>query len=107
MDELIASAGLDRLSLDRMADRFCMSKYHFIRKFKEAKGITPQVYVALQRLESAKKMLLEGEEIKSAAFLNGFYDSTHLNTAFKRYFGLTALSIKNSNIIHSDKKFKL
>ena len=101
MDELIASAGLDRLSLDRMADCFCMSKYHFIRRFKEAKGITPQVYVALQRLESAKKMLLQGEEIKSAAFLNGFYDATHLNAAFKRYFGVGALSIKNSNIIHS------
>ncbi|MFD0749181.1 AraC family transcriptional regulator [Mucilaginibacter calamicampi] len=101
MDELIASIGLNRLSLDQMADYFCMSKYHFIRRFKEANGITPQVYVALQRLRNAKKMLLQGEEIKTAAFLNGFYDATHLNAAFKRYFGVGALAIKNSNIIHS------
>jgi AraC-like DNA-binding protein len=101
MDELITLAGPNRLSLDMMASHFCMSKYHFIRRFKEASGITPQVYVALQRLVNAKKMLLQGEEIKSAAFLNGFYDATHMNSAFKRYFGINALSIKNSNIIHS------
>lgn len=107
MDDLIASAGVNRLSLDRMADCFCMSKYHFIRRFKETNGITPQVYVVLQRLKNAKKMLLQGEEIKSAAFLSGFYDPTHLNVAFKRYFGVTPLSVKNSNIIHSDKRVKL
>ena len=101
IDDLIASAGINRLSLDMMASHFCMSKYHFIRRFKATIGITPQVYVALQRLENAKKMLLHGEEIKVAALLNGFYDATHLDTAFKRYFGINALSIKNSNIIHS------
>jgi len=105
IDDLIASAGMDRLSLDMMASHFCMSKYHFIRRFKASIGITPQVYVALQRLENAKKMLLNGEEIKSAALLNGFYDSTHLDTAFKRYFGINAVSIKNSNIIHSGQEF--
>jgi AraC-like DNA-binding protein len=88
-----------------MAGYFCMSKYHFIRRFKEACGITPMVYVALQRLENAKKMLLHGEEIKSAALLNGFYDATHLDRAFKRYFGINALSIKNSKIIHSGQEF--
>ena len=101
IDDLIASAGFNRLSLDLMASHFCMSKYHFIRRFREASGITPQVYVTLQRLENAKKMLLKGEEIKVAALLNGFYDATHLNAVFKRYLGINALSIKNSNIIHS------
>jgi AraC-like DNA-binding protein len=105
IDDLIASAAVNRLSLDMMAGHFCMSKYHFIRRFKEASGLTPQAYVTLQRLEKAKKMLLRGEEIKSVAFLNGFYDATHLNTAFKRYFGINALSIKNSNIIHSGQEF--
>ena len=100
MDELIANAGFNRLSLDWVAKQFCMSKYHFIRRFKSAKGITPQVYVMLRRLENAKNMLFNGEEIKTAAFMNGFYDATHLNTAFKRYFGINALAIKNSNIIH-------
>ncbi|HTH82791.1 MAG TPA: AraC family transcriptional regulator [Mucilaginibacter sp.] len=101
VDGLIASTGINRLTLDMMASHFCISKYHFIRRFKETSGITPQVYVALQRLGNAKKMLLHGKEIKEAAFLNGFYDATHLNSAFKRYFGITASSIKNSNIIQS------
>lgn len=105
INDLIAAAGVNRLSIDMMASHFCMSKYHFIRRFKEAYGLTPQVYVTLQRLENAKRMLLQGEEIKSTAFLNGFYDATHLNTSFKRYFGINALSIKNSNIIHPGQEF--
>jgi AraC-like DNA-binding protein len=102
MDELIASAGFNKLTLDMVASKFCMSKYHFIRSFKKAKGITPQAYIMLRRLENAKKMLFAGEEIKLVAFLNGFYDATHLNTAFKRYFGINAFAMKNSNIIHQD-----
>lgn len=102
MDELIANAGFNKLTLDMVASQFCMSKYHFIRSFKKAKGVTPQAYIVLRRLENAKKMLFEGEEIKLVAFLNGFYDATHLNTAFKRYFGINAFAMKNSNIIHQN-----
>jgi AraC-like DNA-binding protein len=105
MDEFIASVGSNRLSLDVMASHYCMSKYHFIRRFKEARGITPMVYVVLQRLENAKKMLLHGEDVKIAALLNGFYDASHLDTAFKRYFGINALSLKNSIIIQMGKDF--
>lgn len=72
IDELIADAGFNKLSLDWMARQFCMSKYHFIRRFKSARGITPQAYVMIRRLESAKKMLFDGEEIKTVAFINGF-----------------------------------
>jgi AraC-like DNA-binding protein len=102
MDELIADAGFNKLTLDLVARHFCMSKYHFIRRFKRSKGITPQAYIMLRRLENAKKMLFKGDEIKTVAFINGFYDATHLNTAFKRYFGINAFAIKNSNIIHQD-----
>jgi AraC-like DNA-binding protein len=102
MDELIADAGFNKITLDIVARHFCMSKYHFIRRFKRSKGITPQAYIMLRRLENAKKMLFKGDEIKTVAFMNGFYDATHLNTAFKRYFGINAFAMKNSNIIHKD-----
>lgn len=102
IDELIANAGFNKLTIDNVARQFCMSKYHFIRRFKKSKGITPQAYIMLRRLEKAKKMLFKGDDIKTIAFMNGFYDATHLNTAFKRFFGISAFMLKNSNIIHRD-----
>jgi AraC-like DNA-binding protein len=100
IDELIEITPFIPISLDWLSKQFCMSKFHFARVFKNARGISPQAYIMMQRLKKAKKMLLAGEEIKTVAFLNGFYDSTHLNAALKRYFGINAFSLKNSNIIH-------
>ncbi|RFZ81380.1 AraC family transcriptional regulator [Mucilaginibacter terrenus] len=100
IDEMISEAGFEKVTLDWLARSFCMSKYHFIRRFKAAKGITPQAYVTISRLKAAKSLLLNGAPVKDVAFATGFYDSTHLNTALKKFFGVNACAIKNSNIIH-------
>ncbi|GEM_PF-1220473 len=99
LDELASRIPFTPFSLDWLCREFCMSKFHFIRVFKKAKGITPQAYVLIKRLEQAKRLLLRGEESKEVALLTGFYDVTHLNTAFKRFFGINLMMIKNSNII--------
>lgn len=101
IDELTENIPFVPISLDWLAKEFCMSKFHFVRVFKSVKGITPQAYIMLKRLSNAKRMLLLGTEVKEVVFLNGFYDSAHLNSAFKRFFGITLAMIKNSNIIQS------
>lgn len=101
IDELAECMPFRPITLDWLAKEFCMSKFHFIRVFKEAKGITPQAYIMLKRLNHAKGLLLMGEQPKEVAFLNGFYDVAHLNSAFKRFFGITLSMMKNSNIIQS------
>jgi AraC-like DNA-binding protein len=103
IDELAESIPYVPINLDWLCKQFCMSKFHFARMFKNAKGISPQAYIMLKRLKNAKKMLLAGEELKSVSFLTGFYDTAHLNTAFKRFFGITLSMIKNSNNIQDGK----
>lgn len=88
IDEIIESYPDKPIDTDWLSRKFCMSKFHFIREFKKAKGVTPQTYIMLYRLGKAKKMLIENAPLKDIAYLNGFCDPSHFTNSFKKYFGI-------------------
>lgn len=92
IDEIIDSHPNKPINSNWLASQFCMSKFHFIREFKKARGVTPQVYIMLYRLGKAKKMLLQEIPVTDVALINGFYDASHFIHHFKRYFGITPAS---------------
>jgi len=96
IDEIIESYPDKPINTDWLCKKFCMSKYHFIREFKKAKGVTPQTYIMLYRLGKAKKMLIENAPLKDIAYLNGFCDPSHFTNSFKKYFGITPGRYLNS-----------
>jgi AraC-like DNA-binding protein len=87
----------DNLSLEKIARQIGISKYHFIRVFKAAFGISPYQYQKRKRLELAKLDLLKGNEILFTAIRFGFPDAPTFTKAFKQQFGLTPGSLKKSN----------
>lgn len=88
IDEIIELYPDKPINTDWLCRKFCMSKFHFIREFKKAKGVTPQTYIMLYRLAKAKKMLIENAPLKDIAYLNGFCDPSHFTNSFKKYFGI-------------------
>lgn len=88
IDEIIEAYPNKPIDTEWLAKKFCLSKYHFIREFKKAKGVTPQAYIMIYRLGKSKKMLLENFPLNDIAFLNGFYDQSHFTNSFKKYFGI-------------------
>ncbi len=96
LDEIIESYPDKPIDTDWLCRKFCMSKYHFIREFKKAKGVTPQTYIMLYRLAKAKKMLIENAPLKDVAYLNGFCDPSHFTNSFKKYFGIAPGKYLNS-----------
>jgi AraC-like DNA-binding protein len=80
-----------------MAVEIGISKYHFIRVFKSAFGISPYQYQKRKRLELAKLDLLNGEEILFTAIRYSFADTPSFSKAFKQQFGLTPGAIRKSN----------
>ncbi len=72
-----------------LGSQFRMSKYHFIRSFKQAKGITPQAYIMLYKLSRTKKLLLEGCPVADIAHMFGFHDHSHYTNSFSKYFGVS------------------
>ncbi|KJY81804.1 AraC family transcriptional regulator [Vibrio galatheae] len=87
-DYILANLAND-ISIDDIAQVANMSKFHFIRAFRECFCITPHQYVLNCRINYARRQLLAGHSATIAAVASGFADASHLNRNFKRVFGMT------------------
>ncbi|UTJ05722.1 AraC family transcriptional regulator [Arcobacter roscoffensis] len=77
------------LSLDDISNELDISKYHFLRLFKQKTFISPHSYLMLKRIERAKQALQKGESIINTTYMCGFNDQSHLSRRFKAFVGLT------------------
>lgn len=85
-------------SLDRLSERFYISKYYLCRIFKEVTGMTISQYINANRLKAAEKMLLESRDsvIKIAAAA-GFGNVTYFDRVFRESLGLSPARYRKSN----------
>ena len=75
------------LSIETLARKYYLSKYHMMRKFKEETGYTTHNYIISKRLLLARTKISEGTPILKAAQLSGFSDYTNFSRAYKKQFG--------------------
>lgn len=75
------------ISIVALAERFGLSQFHFIRKFKKIVGITPRQYLICRRVAMGKELIANGQSIISAALDCGFSDQSHFTRCFKRVTG--------------------
>lgn len=88
------------ISLDELAINSNLSKYHFLRIFKNSTGITPHQYILIQRIEKSKELILKGMNLCDVAQTTGFSDQSHLIRNFKKIYGYTPNIFKqNSNYV--------
>ncbi len=79
----------DRLSLDCLAGEVHMSKYHFLRKFKELTGMTVHSFVVSKRLARACEELRQGAAVTESWQRAGFADYTSFLRNFRGNFGIS------------------
>jgi AraC family transcriptional regulator len=79
------------LGLDELASVTHLSPYHFARMFKLSTGLPPHQYLIARRIERAKRLLREDDELTLAevAARAGFWDQGHFTRHFKRLVGTT------------------
>ena len=76
------------LTLDRMAETACLSRYHFARAFRQAVGESPHRYVSAKRLERAKALLTHGDRtLVDIALALSFSSQANFTRAFKQATG--------------------
>ena len=77
-----------RLDLERMAREACLSRYHFLRSFKEQFGETPHRYLTRRRLERARELLRSGDHsVTEVCFEVGFESLGSFSSLFRRTTG--------------------
>ena len=76
-------------SLDELAEQVHMSKYHFLRKFKELTGVTVHAFVTDKRLIKACRAISEGMNISQAYQAAGFSDYSSFLRNFKNAYGIS------------------
>ena len=82
----------DNIGLNCMASEACLSKFHFLRLFKQLYGKTPHQYLTDVRIEKAKQLLRSGLPVSDTCFLTGFESISSFKALFKRCTGFTPSS---------------
>jgi AraC-like DNA-binding protein len=81
-------------SLEQICSEIGMSKYHFIRTFKQTFGVAPYQFLKQKRLEEARRELIMGLSTLDVALSFGYADVPTFSKAFKKAFGQTPGQIK-------------
>ena len=75
------------ISVAELAEHVYLSKYYFMRFFKEMTGTSVYQYIIQKRLVGASNLIMEGVPVASVYLYCGFGDYTSFLRAFKKQFG--------------------
>jgi AraC-like DNA-binding protein len=77
------------ISIDALAARFYVSKYHMMRKFKKETGYTIHSYLSEKRLMLAKELISGGMPVLETCEKCGYQDYSAFSRAYRKLFGVT------------------
>lgn len=77
----------DDISLDAIAEKFFLSKYHMCRLFKEVTSFTIYQYITAKRILLVKQLYKEGYSLSNAASEAGFGCYSNFYKAYIKQFG--------------------
>ncbi len=66
-----------------------LSKFHFIRLFKNCYGITPHQYLTEKRIKFAKELLGSNQTVIETCYRIGFHSPNSFTAFFRKYTGLS------------------
>lgn len=78
-----------RYTIEEMAKAVHVSKYSFIRIFRNEVGLTPHQFQIQNRIRKAQRLLEGTIETSEAALVTGFFDQSHFIRHFVKLVGLT------------------
>jgi len=87
------------ITIEDLANKLNISKFHFLNEFKKYTGYTPYQHLLNTRIERAKNMLMDKNmKITNIAYELGFSDSSHFSRTFKKATGASPKAFRDSNL---------
>lgn len=80
---------LEQLTVEELAERFFISRYHMMRLFKQETGQSLYGYITERRLFYARELLRQGISATESCFLAGFGSYSSFTRAYAKRFGTT------------------
>lgn len=71
-------------TIDQLASRFYISKYHMMRLFRQETGYTITEYLTEKRLQNANELLRRGTPVTEACYQSGFRNYAAFLRAYKK-----------------------
>jgi AraC family transcriptional regulator of adaptative response/methylated-DNA-[protein]-cysteine methyltransferase len=84
----------ERVTLPRLAAALGVSPWHLQRTFTRVTGVSPRMYAAARRLESAKSRLRDGADVASALHASGYGSSSRFYAQARSALGMTPTSYR-------------
>lgn len=75
------------LTIEHLAGKLYLSRYHLMHRFKEVYGCTVQQYIRQKRLQHAAEQIRQGVPVLKAAEESGFGDYSVFLRAFRTAYG--------------------
>lgn len=89
----------EEIRIDDLAERFYLSRYHMMRRFKEETGTTIHTYLSERRLLFARDLIVKGIPATEACFQCGFGSYASFSRAYGKFFGTTPTGRKNGKAL--------
>ena len=87
----------EKIGIEVLCRKACMSKSSFFRLFKETFGLSPVEYIIRQRIQMAKTLLADRTvNITAACYRSGFNNLNYFARLFKRVEGVTPKEFQKS-----------
>lgn len=75
-----------KIRIEELATIACLSKYHFLRSFRDFYKCTPYQYILKLKLEAAKHLLTKGFSFSQITEIIGFSDPKNLRRSINKFF---------------------
>lgn len=79
----------EEVTVDELSERFYLSRFHLMRRFKEETGSTIHAYISERKLLKAREMIAQGMTTTDACFNCGFQSYAAFARAYGKFFGTT------------------
>lgn len=87
------------INIDLLAEKFYISRFHMMRRFREETGTTIHAYISDHRLMLARDLIGQGIPATEVCFQCGFGSYSSFSRAYSKFFGTTPTGRNISSVM--------